>query len=428
MNILLTGASGFIGRYLLASLAQAGHHVVPAVRRPAEADRLLAEPASIAVDLNRDTRVEDWLPRLAGIDAVINCAGVLQGRPGQSMRAVHTTAPTALFAACLRAGVKRVIQISAISAEQAAGTAYALTKRAADEFLAATDLDWIVLRPSLVYAQGAYGGTALLRALAALPLVIPVIGHGEQLFQPIHVDDLSATVTSLLDRPRIRGVVIDPVGPDTLTLRRILVDLRRWLGLPPARVIEVPLPLVRILARIGDVVGGPVNTTSLRQLVYGNAGRLEPFVAAVGVKPRPWSTALLAQPAQAQDRWHARIYFLRPVLRWALALTWIASGTVGLLQPKAVTAPVLAALGLSGIAAFLAIPAACLLDIAIGAALLARWRPRSLAAAQLSVVAGYTVGLTYAEPALWTDPFGPLLKNLPLAIAIMISAVLEPDR
>ena len=128
MKILLTGANGFIGRYLLAGLLSDGHDVVPAVRRPSETDRLLASPRSIKVDFNRDTKVGDWLPRLAGIDAVINCAGILQERPGQSIAAIHAAAPIALFKACREAGIKRVIQISAISTEAAAGTAYAATK------------------------------------------------------------------------------------------------------------------------------------------------------------------------------------------------------------------------------------------------------------------------------------------------------------
>ena len=72
MNILLTGANGFIGRYLLAGLQAAGHHVVPAVRYPAETDRLLPAARSIKVDFNRDIRPSDWSPRLTGIDAVIN--------------------------------------------------------------------------------------------------------------------------------------------------------------------------------------------------------------------------------------------------------------------------------------------------------------------------------------------------------------------
>ena len=428
MKVLLTGANGFIGRYLLAALVAAGHDVVPAVRRPGETDRLLRRPASIAVDLNRDTRPDDWLPRLAGIEAVVNCAGILQGRPGQSIDAIHADGPKALFAACRAAGVRRVIQISAISAAPGAGTAYASSKRRADDFLAATDLDWVVLRPSLVYAEGASGGTALFRAMAALPGLVPVIGRGDQEFQPIHVDDLAAAILRLLERPDIRHVVIDPVGPDTVTMRQMLLDLRRWLGLPPARIVEVPLPLVRIAARLGGALGGPVNVTALKQLAFGNAGRPEPFVEILGLRPRRWGDALLARPAQPQDRWHARLYLLRPLLRWALALLWMASGLVGLLQPATSVSAILAAFGISGVAGSTVLWAACLLDMLVGLGLAMRWRPLPLAAAQIAIVLAYSAGLTYARPTLWMDPFGPLLKNLPIIVAIVILAAVERER
>jgi uncharacterized protein YbjT (DUF2867 family) len=428
MNILLTGANGFIGRYLLASLLKAGHRVIPAVRRPAESDGLLPAPASIAVDFNHDVRPEDWKQRLIGIEAVINCAGILQCRGGQSIEAIHAAAPKALFGACGKAGVKRVIQISAISAEDAAGTAYASTKHEADTFLASTDLDWVVLRPSLVYAEGAYGGTALFRALAALPFAIPVIGSGDHYFQPIHVGDLCRTVLRILDQPSIRRVVVDPVGPETLTLRHILIDLRRWLGFPPARVVEVPMTFVRIAARIGDAVGGPINTTALRQLEFGNTGRLDSYVEITGIQPRRWSDALFARPSQAQDRWHARLYLLRPVLRSVLALMWLASGAIGLMRPESITAPIFAAFGISGVAASIAGWASCLLDLTIGALLLTRRRPGAMAALQIGVVFAYTAGLTFAQPSLWADPFGPLLKNLPIMTAIMILAAIKSDR
>jgi uncharacterized protein YbjT (DUF2867 family) len=426
MKILLTGANGFIGRYLLARLVAGGHAVVPAVRRPAETDRLLPAPASIAVDFNRDTAPADWLPRLAGIDAVVNCAGILQGRPGQSIAAIHEAAPIALFEACRSAGVRRVIQISAISAEPGAGTEYAATKHAADTALAASDLDWVILRPSLVYAEGAFGGTALFRALAALP-VTPLIGAGDQVFQPIHVDDVAETMLRILADASIRRVVIDPVGPERLTLRQILADLRQWLGWKPARAISVPLGLVRLAARIGDWIGGPVNTTAVQQLLFGNAGAPEPFVAATGIRPRRWQAALRARPAQAQDRWHARLYFIRPLLRWSLALMWLVSGLVGFLQPAALGQAVLAPFGLASAAGVLTW-ATCLADIAIAFALVARWRPVATAAIQVVVVAAYTVVLTVALPGLWADAFGPLLKNLPVVVAALALAAMEGDR
>ncbi|MDE2499372.1 MAG: NAD(P)H-binding protein [Alphaproteobacteria bacterium] len=427
MKILLTGANGFIGRHLLARLVAAGHEVMPAVRHLEETDRLLPKPTSIRVDLNRDTTPETWLPRLVGIDAVVNCAGVLQGSHKQKIAAIHADAPIALFRACAAAGVRRVIQISAISAVDGAGTAYAASKKEADDFLAASGdtLDWIVLRPSLVYARGAYGGTALFRALAALPLMIPLVGSGQQVFQPLHVDDLADAVLHALETPSLRGVIIDPVGPEQLTLHRILTDLRRWLGYAPVPTLALPLWLIAAVACIGDLLGGTINTTALKQLQFGNAGDVAAFTAATGIRPRRWSDALLAEPAQLQDRWHARLYFLRPLLRLAIAATWIVSGIVGLISEAALAQSVkLFGTGVS----VLAMDTTCLADIAIGLLVLRRWRPVSTAAVQTLLIVAYTAFLTGAEPSLWLEPFGPLLKNIPFAAAVLMLAAIEVER
>ena len=168
MRVLLIGAAGFIGRELFAALSARGHRVVPAVRDSSAGIAFAAERA-VPVDLNADTNPEAWLRRLEGIDAVVNCAGILQGTRTQSIAAIHRDAPIALFKACEDSGVRRVVQVSAISAEGAAGTQYAVTKLAADEYLRGTSLEWTVVRPSLVYMRGAYGGTALFRAMAAMP-------------------------------------------------------------------------------------------------------------------------------------------------------------------------------------------------------------------------------------------------------------------
>lgn len=328
-----------------------------------------------------------------------------------------------MFEACLRAGVRRVIQISAVSA--GASTEYAETKRAADEHLAGTSLDWVILRPSLVYAPGAYGGTALFRALAAFPFFIPLLAKGEQPFQPIHIDDLCETILRILAGQHINRMVIATVGPDRLTLRQILVDLRGWLGFAPVPVLSVPLWLVRIAAAVGDVFGSTINKTALRQLEYGNAAAPEPFVAATGIHPRRWGDALLAEPAQVADRWHARLYLLRPVLRLSIALTWFWSGCAGLIARHWLEGRFVA-FGVS-----LSQPlvwGTCLLDIAIGCAVLGRWRTGTTTLVQLLVVVAYTAALTAAQPALWADPLGPLLKNIPFVVAILALAAIERER
>jgi uncharacterized protein YbjT (DUF2867 family) len=423
MRILLTGANGFIGRYLLAHLLSEGHIVIPAVRNPHETDRLLPRPASLHADFNRDVTPEAWVPRLAGVDAVVNCAGVLQGSRGQSIAAIHTETPKALFRACEIAGVRRVIQISAISV--GADTQYARTKLAADEFLASTSLDWVILRPSLVYAEGAYGGTALFRALAASPFAVPLVGGGLQVFQPIHVSDLAAAVNKIVGGAAINRVIIEPVGPDRLTMREMLIDLRRWLGLREAPALPIPMPLVRLMAGVGDIVGGTINMTALRQLECGNAAPVEPFVAATGIYPQRWRDSLLAHPAQVQDRWHARLFFVRPLLRASIGLTWIGSAVSGIANLSTLQGQ-FNAFGIS--LSTEAIWATCLIDLLVGIAVLARWRTGVISIAQLIIVAAYTVALSIAAPSLWLEPFGPLLKNIPFVVAVLALAALERER
>ena len=429
MRVLVTGANGFIGGHLTAALLAAGHEVRLAVRDAAGTRRRFPGATVVEVDMNRDIDPSAWRPRLAGVDAVVNCAGIVREGRGQSFEAVHYSGPRALFDACAAAGVRRVIQISAISADEAAGTAYANTKKRADRHLAGLDLDWVVLRPSLVYGEGSYGGTSLLRALAALPWITPLVGQGDQPFQPIHLDDLAETVRRLLDGRGPARVTLSPVGPERLTLREILARLRAWLGLAPARPLALPMALMRGLARLGDRLGdGPLNTTALRQLEYGNAAPPEPFVAAIGFAPRSMAAALAARPAQTQDLWHARLYFLAPVLRFGLALVWLASGLVGLMAPANLVAGILDGLGVPGPLHSALWWSACALDMALGAALLLSRRTVAIGIAQLIVILGYTAGMSLVQPELWLDPFGALVKNVPFAMAVLVLMAIGRER
>ena len=427
MRVLLLGAGGFIGRELFAALTRRGHRVVAAVRDPSRAPPF-AEESAIAIDMNHDVDPATWLPRLAGIDAVVNCAGVLQGTRSQSIDAIHRAAPIALFEACVRSGVRRVVQVSAISAERSAGTEYALTKLAADDYLRASALDWVVVRPSLVHARGAYGGTAALRAIAAFPFAIPVPGDGTQRFQPIHMDDVARVVAIAIEEDRLLRTTIDPVGPDALTLREILADYRRWLGFGKVPVVAVPRWIVKATTWLADRFGGPLNSTALAQLEHGNTGDYEAFRRATGIDALSWRAALAANPAHGQDRWHARLYFVRPVLRWTLAILWIASGFAGLDGLREWTPLVAASLGVAFVVAGAALIAACLFDIVLAVLLVRRWNPRRLAAIQVAIIALYTAIATILWPSLWLESLGPLLKNLPIVAAVLALGAIEEER
>ena len=176
-----------------------------------------------------------------GVDAIVNAAGLLRG---PDMDAVHVDMPKALYEAAAASGnVRRVVLISAISARADVATDYARTKLAGEAVLRASGVGFTILRPSLVYGDGSYGGTSLLRGLAGFPLCIPLAGDGHFAFTPLHVADLARTVRLMCEEDRFAGAELEPVGPDTLTLRDLLARYRAWLGFGRAPLLPVPMPV-----------------------------------------------------------------------------------------------------------------------------------------------------------------------------------------
>jgi len=281
MKILLTGASGFIGSFLTAALIADGHEIIAALRNPKAIEDKFPGISTFKIDLNTATDPKAWEPYVKGIDAVVNGAGILQASRGQDIWAIHHKGPVALFKAAVKAGVKKIIQISAISAEKEVGTDYALSKLAADDELRKMDVNWTVLRPSLVIAPNAYGGTALMRTLASVPFVIPVVGKGDQPFQPVMMADLCDIVVKSLISPRVKQKTVDVVGPEIFGIGEIIKKFRRWLGKKDAPFFHYPMPFAKISAAFGDFFGfGPLRSTSLKHMNYGNVSRPEtaPFL------------------------------------------------------------------------------------------------------------------------------------------------------
>ncbi|WP_426178243.1 NAD-dependent epimerase/dehydratase family protein [Massilia sp. TWR1-2-2] len=245
MRILLTGCSGFIGQRLVESLLADGHELVCAVRRRNISER--AGLAYIDVDFASDTDKSVSLARLDGIDAVINTVGIFRETAGQTFAALHTGTPRALFAACAESpGVALVVQVSALGADSDASTAYHLSTKAADDFLAALPLRSCIVQPSLVYGPGGASARAF-KTLASVPICVR-FGSAPQLVQPVHVDDVAAAIAAVLRDPARTPARIALVGPAPMEFTGYLVGVARGDGNGQAARAQ--------LAGLGSQAGG----------------------------------------------------------------------------------------------------------------------------------------------------------------------------
>lgn len=288
MKILLCGASGFVGRHLEAALLGAGHEVSRGVRKPRNSN-------DIAIDYRNDTDAQTWLPRLAGIDAVINAIGVLRDSPAQPMALLHDAAPRALFAAAAQRGVKRIVQISALGAGTGINVPYMQTKQAADDFLQTLNVDWAILRPSLIYgADGA--STRMFTLLSHMPLLM-LPGGGKQMVQPVHIDDIAQAVVKLLEpaTPPLRGIV-ECVGAESVTLAGLIASYRTQRGGKPPMILAVPGLMLKSMAWLGDHIPAmPVGSDTLAMLKAGSMGDAGQFSKLLGHSPRSYRDFLHGQ-------------------------------------------------------------------------------------------------------------------------------------
>ena len=422
MVVLLTGASGFIGSRLAAALAAAGHEVVCAMRHPRkEGD---ARIRYVAADFTRDVQAADWLPRLAGVDIVINAVGIIRERGAQTFELIHERAPCALFSACAQSGVRLVLQVSALGADENASSRYHLSKKRADDFLASLPVHSVIVQPSLVFGAG---GTSarLFTTLASLPL-LGLSGGGEQGIQPVHVDDVVAAIMALLVHPTPSGMRVPLVGPEAMRFRAFLATLRETMGMGRALVLPVPMPLFRGAARLAQALPGSIlDTETLEMLERGNTASPETITRVLGRPPRGVGSFIPAaglRPARLE----AQLNWLLPMLRVSIAIVWIVTGIVSFgLYPVSESYALLARVGITGFLAPVMLYGAALLDLVFGIATLALKRRRWLWLGQIAVIVFYTLIITWRLPEFWLHPYGPLLKNLPMLAAIWLLLELE---
>ncbi len=238
-QILVTGAAGFLGQHLLPLLCQ--HHKVVALKLPSEDPGPLgALPNCSFVDCVLPGQTP---PMDGGEDLTVLHMAAMEGGPDELVRAINVDGTATMLRAAREAGVRRFVHVSSMDVAQGREDAYAETKREAESLVRATDLDWMIVRPTVIYGPKARALLCKLMRIAAQGLPTPLPGDGNQQVQPIAVNDLASLLATAVSGPLGRRV-FEAGGPRPVSYREVVELAARISDKMP---LIVPLP-TRVMA------------------------------------------------------------------------------------------------------------------------------------------------------------------------------------
>ena len=433
-RILVLGASGLIGRFVTDDLRARGFEVVGIARRFSPSQKATALDLEMPV-MSMDAAA---LARLLGeheINVLVNCLGVLQDGPGSDTSAVHRDFVERLLRAIRASGrAIRLVQISIPGAADEDRTAFSQTKREAERLIAVFGIAYTILRPGFVIAPSAYGGSAMLRALAAFPVDLPA-AESAVLFQPVAVEDIAATVAWIAvrsgDDETAKAVTWDLMVPQPVTLGGVVDQFRRSFGTADKPRIVLPAFLLDLGAKLGDLASlmgwmPPLRTTAIAELRRSVTGDPHAWMLATGIVPKSLAQAVGQRSATIQDKWFSRLFLIKALVIASLVGFWTVSGFISLVVSYGAAVGILRAHGFAPSLVAPVTVVTSLMDMGIGILIAFR---RSCAAgliAGIVVSLGYMLGAAILTPDLWIEPLGALVKTGP-AIVLMAVALLTLD-
>lgn len=431
MKIAILGANGLIGHALARDLRLRGFAVRGLARHFTQAQRAALEDAAVTVPL-LSLADSELAALLAHADMVVNTIGILQGPEND---AVHRGFAARLAAVCAAAPQKLLVHVSIPGEERDDRTAYSRSKREGERAIAASGAPFVILRPGFVIAAAAYGGSALLRALAALPFALPA-RESRSRFTATAISDLGATVAWLAvawrDGKQGWRETWDVMEEAPGTVGDIIAAFRRHNGGPAPL-----LPLIGWMLWPGTVAGDlvsllgwrpPVRSTAMAEMRRGVAGNPQTWMAATGIVPLSAAQAVAATPATVQEKWFARLYLLKALALVTLVIFWVASGLIALTVAFAAARQTLLDHGFSFDLAHAITIVSSLLDISVGLLIAFRRTCRIGLIAGILVSLGYMAGAAVITPDLWAEPLGALVKTFPAIVLMLVCLAVLDDR
>ncbi|MDA9525663.1 nucleoside-diphosphate sugar epimerase [Bradyrhizobium sp. CCBAU 11434] len=433
-TILVLGASGLIGRFVTDDLRTRGFRVVGIARSLSPAQRMSALDLELPI-MSLDVAALTRLLSAHEVDVVVNCLGVLQDGPGSDTNAVHRDFVARLLQAIADSGrAIRLVHISIPGTAETDRTAFATTKREAERLIAASGIPHAILRPGFVVAPSAYGGSAMLRALAAFPINLPVKVMATP-FQPVAVDDIAATIACLaareIDDAFVRAVSWDLMQSEPVTIAGVIKQFRLVFGTAGWPDIAMPSFMLDLGARLGDLANmlgwmPPMRSTAIAELRRGVRGDPSAWIAATGIAPKTLTDTIGRHPATIQDVWFARLFLIKALIFASLVAFWLVSGFIALFVSYRAAAGILTAHNFPPALVDPVTIGTSLMDMSIGVLIAFRRTAAFGLVAGIIASLGYMFGAAILTPDLWIEPLGALVKTGP-AIVLMLVALLILD-
>ena len=291
-TIAVVGATGFVGRAIVQRSSEAGHRVI-AISRTGR--RLADWPAGVVTRAADVASGRNLGPALDGADAVVHLVAIPRESGGRTFAEVNVRGTQRVVQAATEAGIRRFVHLSVLGVADDPTLRYLYSKWLGERIVRDSDLEWVVLRPSLMFGPGD-GFFSLVRTTLKWwsPGVVAIPGSGDARFQPLAVDDLAIAVErSLTDAEHARQVY-EIGGPDWVTYREIVEDVMRVTGMRRLK-LPMPIPLISALTSVTDRILPifPVSHDQIASLQRPNFTERDAFERAFGVQPRPMDLSYL---------------------------------------------------------------------------------------------------------------------------------------